>query len=89
MSEIPYGAIHMAPGHLLRQDDAKQDYLLVHNEASVPLTSDQTRILSRCNGASTVEDIVQEMQRQTPPIEPDETRAFLKEAFTNNWINGQ
>jgi len=89
MNKMPPGHVHIAPAHQLVPDETQAQLVLVHPQGQTRLTPDQGRILKRCNGASTAEQIADDMARESPALDPEETRGFLAVAYANNWIHGQ
>lgn len=74
-------------GFRLQWEDAQQAHVLLYPEGMVKLNASAGAILSRCDGARSVADIINELEQQyaCSGLEP-EVRAFLDLATEQRWL---
>lgn len=81
---------HLRPGYRLRSESTESIYYLVHGGGTVWLNDTATEIIKRCNGFTTVSDIVRELQALFVGASPDEietgVRDFLRDACDKGWL---
>jgi pyrroloquinoline quinone biosynthesis protein D len=77
------------PLYLLRWEDTQDSYVLLYPEGVVKLNATAGEILKRCTGESSVEDLIDQLQRAFD--EPhDKVRAgvykFLEVSYAKGWL---
>ena len=80
-------AIAIAPGFRLQWEEAQEAHVLLFPEGMVRLSESAGAILSRCDGARTVEGVVSSLQEAFPgaDLEADVVE-FLDIARDKGWI---
>lgn len=82
---------HLRPGYRLRSESTESVFYLVHGGGTIWLNDSAAEIIKRCNGLSTVGDIVRELQvlfvaASAAEIETS-VRDFLRDACLKGWIS--
>ncbi|SEQ51517.1 pyrroloquinoline quinone biosynthesis protein D [Solimonas aquatica] len=74
-------------GFRLQWEEAQQAHVLLYPEGMVKLNASAGAILSRCDGARSVPEIIAELEQQyaCTGLEP-EVRAFLNLATEQRWL---
>ena len=77
----------IAHGMRLQWEPAQQAHVLLYPEGMVKLNGSAGAIMSRCDGARSVADIVADLERsfETSGLEAD-VRAFLELALEKRWL---
>ena len=82
---------HLRPGYRLRSESTESVFYLVHGSGTIWLNDSAAEIIKRCNGYSTVGDIVRELQAlfvAASAVEIETSvRDFLHEACIKGWIS--
>ncbi len=83
LTDIP----RIARGFRLQWEDAQQAYVLLYPEGMVQLNASAGQILSRCDGARSVADLVGELEREfeAEGLSGD-VLAFLDLAARQRWV---
>jgi pyrroloquinoline quinone biosynthesis protein D len=78
----------MAPTFRLQWEDAQDCFVILYPEGMVKLNPAAGEILSRCDGARSVADIVAELEAKFPDAEDLGTDVvnFLSTAHEHQWI---
>ena len=81
---------HLRPGYRLRSESTESIFYLVHGGGTIWLNDTAAEIVKRCNGYTTVSDIVRELQALFVGSSPTEietgVRDFLHEACGKGWL---
>lgn len=88
MSELPdTSRPTIAPGLRLQWEPAQEAHVLLYPEGMVKLNGSAGAIMSRCDGARTVADIVADLERSygLTGLAAD-VRAFLTLALEKRWL---
>lgn len=87
MAIDPNQVIQFSPMHRLQWEEAQQRHVILYPEGMVELNQSSAEILKLCDGAHTLEQIVDELERkfETTGLSGDIT-AFLEIALKNGWI---
>lgn len=79
--------VRLTPGYRLQWEPAQEAHVLLYPEGMVTLNASAGEILSRCNGARTVDDIIGDLQAQFPDAEiAGDTLEFLEVAHHEGWL---
>lgn len=79
--------IGIAPGFRLQWEEAQDAHVLLYPEGMVKLSDSASQILSRCDHASTLDDIVASLEEAFPGAElKDDVVQFLQVALGKGWI---
>ena len=71
----------------LQWEDAQQAWVLLYPEGMVRLNGPASEILKRCNGATSVSALVDDLQRAFSATGlQDDVNEFLTEAASRGWI---
>lgn len=87
MTIDPNKPIQFSPLHRLQWEEAQQKYVILYPEGLVELNQSSAEILKLCDGAHTLEQIVEALERKfaTSGLIND-ISAFLNAALNNGWI---
>lgn len=81
---------HLRPGYRLRSESTESIYYLVHGGGTIWLNDTAAEIIKRCNGYTTVSDIVRELQALFVGTSATEietgVRDFLHDACDKGWL---
>ena len=77
----------IAPTFRFQWEKAQDCYVILYPEGMVKLSPSAGEILKRCNGASSINNIIEDLNKQFPgnDLEKDVYK-FLEEAHENGWI---
>lgn len=82
---------HLRPGYRLRSEGTESIYYLVHGGGTVWLNDTAAEIVKRCNGYTTVSEIVRQLQTLFVGASPAEiesgVREFLQDACVKGWLS--
>lgn len=82
-SSIP----QLTPTYRFQWEQAQQCYVILYPEGMVKLSPSAGEIVKRCDGKSTVVDIIADLSQQFPEADlKDDVRKFLEVAYENGWI---
>lgn len=72
----------------LQWEDAQNAHVLLYPEGMVKLNDSAGEILSRCDGANSVQDIITALSQKFPQVEDIEQDilAFLADAYSHRWL---
>jgi pyrroloquinoline quinone biosynthesis protein D len=71
----------------MQWEEAQQSHVLLYPEGMVRLNQSAGEILKRCNGATTVDDIVAQLERQFNATGlRDDVLGLLAHALDKDWI---
>ncbi len=77
----------IAPGFRFQWEEAQNTHVILYPEGMVKLGSSAAEILKRCNGESTLGEIITDLKNQFPGAElDDDVHNFLERAHENGWI---
>ena len=88
MAEIaPHAQPALRSMYRLQWEEAQQAWVLLYPEGMVRLNGPAAEILRRCNGATTVSSVVDDLERTfvTTGLTTD-VNEFLNEAVARGWI---
>lgn len=76
------------PHFRLQWEEAQQAFVLLYPEGMIKLNFSGGEILSRCDGSTTIQDIVEELQRKFPEADTleQDILEFLAGAFERRWL---
>jgi len=77
----------IAPTFRFQWEKAQDCYVILYPEGMVKLSPSAGEILKRCDGASSINNIIEDLNKQFPgnDLEKDVYK-FLEEAHENGWI---
>ena len=79
--------IGIAPGFRLQWEEAQEAHVLLFPEGMIKLSESAGQILSRCDDASTLDDIVAALEQAFPGADlKDDVVEFLQVALDKGWI---
>jgi pyrroloquinoline quinone biosynthesis protein D len=77
----------IAPGMRLQWEEAQQAHVLLYPEGMVKLNGSAGAIMSRCDGARTVDDIIQDLERTFGASDlAKDVHAFMAMALERGWL---
>jgi pyrroloquinoline quinone biosynthesis protein D len=77
----------IAPTFRFQWEQAQGCYVILYPEGMVKLSPSAGEIMKRCDGAMTVNEIIQELKRQFPDADLEaDVRTFLEVAYDHGWI---
>ena len=80
-------AITLAPGFRFQWEEAQNAHVLLYPEGMVKLSESAGAILSRCDGARNLEDIVSLLEEAFPGVDLEsDVVEFLEIALDRGWI---
>ena len=79
--------IAIAPGFRFQWEEAQNAHVLLYPEGMVKLSESAGAILSRCDGARSLEDIVSSLQEAFPGADLEgDVVEFVETALDRGWI---
>lgn len=80
-------SIAIAPGFRFQWEEAQNAHVLLYPEGMVKLSESAGAILSRCDGARSLDDIVSSLEEAFPGADlRDDVLEFLQTALDRGWI---
>lgn len=77
----------IAPIFRFQWEEAQGAYVLLYPEGMVKLSSSAGEILKRCDGQTSVQAIINELNEQFPDVDvAEDVMTFLEKAIDNGWI---
>jgi len=77
----------IAPTFRFQWEEAQDCYVVLYPEGMVKLSPSAGEILKRCDGQTTVEDIIKDLNEHFPDADlEDDVHKFLEVAHDNGWI---
>ena len=73
----------------LQWEEAQNAYVLLYPEGMVKLNDSAGEILSLCDGANSIHDIIAALSQKFPQVEniDQDILVFCSEAYANQWLN--
>ena len=77
----------LSPTFRFQWEEVQDCYVILYPEGMVKLSQSAGEIMKRCDGQSSVKDIIKGLKSEFPGIElEDDVYQFLKQAKENGWI---
>ncbi|NKB37045.1 MAG: pyrroloquinoline quinone biosynthesis peptide chaperone PqqD [Gammaproteobacteria bacterium] len=91
LSEFDSDSIpQLSPTFRFQWEEAQDCYVILYPEGMVKLSQSAGEIMKRCDGISSVNDIIDNLKSEFPGIElKDDVYQFLKQAKENGWIRNK
>ena len=80
----------LAPTFRFQWEEVQDCFVILYPEGMVKLSQSAGAIMKRCNGQSSISDIINDLSKEFPEIElADDVHQFLKQAKENGWIRNK
>ena len=80
----------LAPTFRFQWEEVQDCFVILYPEGMVKLSQSAGAIMKRCNGQSSMSDIINDLSKEFPEIElADDVHSFLKQAKENGWIRNK
>jgi len=80
----------LAPAFRFQWEEAQDCFVILYPEGMVKLSQSAGAIMVRCDGQSSVSDIISDLNNEFPDVAlTDDVHQFLKQARENGWIRNK
>jgi pyrroloquinoline quinone biosynthesis protein D len=77
----------LAPTFRFQWEEAQDCHVILYPEGMVKLSASAGEIMKRCDGRTTVRDIIAGLEAQFPGVDLDgDVKTFLEDAHEHGWI---